>query len=150
MEGRKENPRGKIADLTRWRTPLVDAIRTIFRVGVVVDFLDKAVVLERSLPHGHVATALGTERAVGLERILQRAPSRERSLALAATVACVTAPDSKLTTARRLSSETADSSLGTMLEHGPDSWVERAFGCTKSDPGIRPFHVQKEEHVRAR
>jgi hypothetical protein len=90
----------------------------------VVEAFDKELVLERSLPHGHAAAVLGTARALGLERILHRRPSRERSLALAATVARITAPDSKLATARRLSPGTADSSLGAMLELGPVSGNE--------------------------
>ena len=50
--------------------------------------------------------------------------SRERDLALAAVVARVLAPDSKLATARRLSPETADSSLGALLGLGPVSGNE--------------------------
>ena len=74
--------------------------------------------VERSLRHGHAAAVLGTARDLGLERILHRTASRERSLALAAVVARVLAPDSKLATARQLSPETATSSLGALLGLG--------------------------------
>ena len=86
---------------------------------------------------------LGTARRLGLERVLHRRRSRERQLALAAIVARVLAPDSKLATARRLSPETATSSLGALLELGPvtgnellamldwllqrQPWIERAL-----------------------
>ena len=56
--------------------------------------------------------------------ILHRHPSRRRDLALAAVVARILAPDSKLATARRLSPQTADSSLGTLLRLGPVSGNE--------------------------
>ena len=60
----------------------------------------------------------------GLPRILQRLRSRERDLALAAIVARVLSPDSKLATARQLSPETASSSLGAALGLGPVSGNE--------------------------
>ena len=80
--------------------------------------------VERSWAHGHVAAVLGTCRQLGFERILHRRRSRQRDLALAAVVARVLAPDSKLATARRLSPATADSSLGALLALGPVSGNE--------------------------
>ena len=58
---------------------------------------------------------------LGLERILHRAPSRMRDLALAAIIARVIAPASKLATARRLSPETTSNSLASLLQPGPVS-----------------------------
>ena len=80
--------------------------------------------IKRSLPHGHAAATLGLARKVGLERILHRKPGRMRDLALAAIVARVIAPGSKLATARRLSSDTATSSLGSLLGLGQVSGNE--------------------------
>ena len=39
--------------------------------------------VERSLPHGQVAAVLGVCRALDLERLLDREPSRERDLVVA-------------------------------------------------------------------
>ncbi len=75
--------------------------------------------VERSLLHGHVAAVLGTAQDLGLESMLHRTCSRERQLALAAVVSRVLSPDSKLAIARRLSPETATSSLGALLGLGP-------------------------------
>ncbi len=71
--------------------------------------------IARSLPHGHVAAVLGTARALGLEELLDPAPSRQRDLVTAMAVAQVIAPDSKLAIARGLQAETAASSLGQVL-----------------------------------
>ena len=69
----------------------------------------------RSLPHGHVAAALGTAQLLGLPELLDPEPSRLRDLAIALVVAKVVEPAPKLATARGLRSETASSSLGQVL-----------------------------------
>jgi transposase len=71
--------------------------------------------ITRSLPHGHVAAVLGTARALGVEELIDPAPSRRRHLVTAMLVAQVIAPGSKLATARGLRTETATSSLGELL-----------------------------------
>ena len=110
--------RRTIANLSKLPPALIEGIRTVVRGGVAFESLDRAVSIRRALPHGHVAAILGTCQKLGLERILHRNPSRRRDLALAAVAARVHAPDSKLATARRLSPETADSSLGPLLGLG--------------------------------
>ncbi|MGD0106028.1 MAG: hypothetical protein ABSC06_18600 [Rhodopila sp.] len=69
----------------------------------------------RSLPHGHVAAALGTVRNIGLDTILGPDRNRCRDLVLAMLVSRILGPGSKLATARALSPATASSSLGEML-----------------------------------
>lgn len=71
--------------------------------------------IERSLPHGHVAAALGTLYRVGLDRIISSKPSVERDLVVAMIVSRIIAPSSKLATARGLAQETQLSSLGQVL-----------------------------------
>jgi hypothetical protein len=71
--------------------------------------------ISRSLPHGHVAAVVGTARALGMDELIDAAPSRARDLALALVAARVLAPASKLATARGLRAETASSSLGEVL-----------------------------------
>ena len=103
---------------------VVDAIRAVLQGGGVFSSLDQAVTLQRSLPHGHVAALLGLATQLGLPRILHRSPSRQRDLALAALIARLIHPASKLATARGLSPDTADSSLGVLLDLGPVSGNE--------------------------
>ena len=81
----------------------------------------QALTLVRSLPHGHVAAALGMLRKLGLDRILSqggRQPRREVVLCIAMIVARLIDPASKLATARGLNDETATCSLGQALKLG--------------------------------
>jgi hypothetical protein len=66
--------------------------------------------LLRSLPHGHVAAALGMLRKVGPDGVLSqggRQPAREVALCIAMMVARLIDPSSKLATARLRDAETA-------------------------------------------
>jgi transposase len=67
---------------------------------------------ERSLPHGHVQAVLGMASRLGLARLLDRTPSRERSLALAMIVQRALQPGSKLACTRQLSQSTLAEELG--------------------------------------
>jgi len=107
-----------IANLTDLSPVVIDGIKAVVGGGVAFPSIDRAVSIRRSLPHGHVAAILGTCHNLGLQRILHRNRSRERDLALAAIVARVIRPDSKLATARRLSPQSADSSAGISLNLG--------------------------------
>ncbi len=66
----------------------------------------------RTLPHGHVAAALGLARRLELPALLDRRASRARDLALALIVARVTEPASKLATAGWLADTTLARRLG--------------------------------------
>ena len=78
----------------------------------------EAFTITRSLPHGHVAAALGTAHKIGLDRILGPDGNRCRDLVLAMIVGRILDPASKLAAARALSPATATSSLGTVLGLG--------------------------------
>jgi transposase len=62
--------------------------------------------VERSLPHGHVAAAVGMARELGLARLLDRQPSPERTRVLAMVVQQVLQPGSKLACTRALAQST--------------------------------------------
>ena len=111
--------RRTVANLSKMPPALVDAIRAALDGGVVFPSLDAAVAIRRSRPHGHVAAVLGTLRSLGLVRVLGRKADRMRDLAVAAVVARVVEPASKLATARALDPETASTSLGAVLGLGP-------------------------------
>jgi transposase len=80
--------------------------------------VSEAFTILRSLPHGHVAAALGVLRRMELERVFDREPSRERDLVVAMIVARILEPASKLATGRGLEGESTSSSLGTCLGLG--------------------------------
>jgi hypothetical protein len=108
-----------LANLSSWPEAKVDALTRVLKGAPppAVD-LDGAFEITRSLPHGHVAAVLGTARALGLEELIDPAPSRHRDLVTAMAVAQVIAPDSKLAIARGIREETAASSLGEVLHLG--------------------------------
>jgi hypothetical protein len=84
---------------------LVELVRAGLR-GEPVGLLAEGFAIERSLPAGHVLAALAMARRLGLARLLDRQPSRERDLVLAMICQRVIAPASKLATARALSLST--------------------------------------------
>ena len=106
-----------LANLSHWSDERVERLRRVLRDEAPVAQGDGLTML-RSLPHGHVAAALGTARRIGLDRLLAlgKAPARLVGLVLAMIVARVIAPASKLATARHLDAATASSSLGSVLE----------------------------------
>jgi DDE family transposase len=106
-----------LANLSSWPEAKVEALSRALK-GLPPAGLDGMVEITRSLPHGHVAAVLGTLRVLGLEELIDPAPSRSRDLVTAMMVAQVIAPDSKLAIARGLRAETAASSLGEVLGVG--------------------------------
>ena len=103
-----------LSNLSDWPPAQVDALRRILKGESLVSLSD-ALQIERSLPHGHVAAALGTLRRIGLESDLARSAAPERDLVCALIVARILHPASKLATARGLHEQTASSSLGMLL-----------------------------------
>ncbi|MCI0584220.1 MAG: IS1634 family transposase, partial [Chloroflexi bacterium] len=109
-EGRRVKHR-TLASLTALPAAVVEAIERGLRGERLVP-AGAALRIVRSLPHGHVAAALGTLRAVGLEALLERRPSRRRDLAVGLIVARVLHPASKLATSRLLGLTTLGPILG--------------------------------------
>ncbi len=110
--------RETLANLSKVPPHITEGIDAMLRGGVFVRSLDDLVRIDRALPHGHAAAALGTMRSLGFERILGRRKSRMRGLAMAAAAARIIDPASKLATARALDPETASTSLGEQLGLG--------------------------------
>jgi hypothetical protein len=114
-----------LANLSSWPETKVDALTRVLKgQPPPATLLHEAFEITRSLPHGHVAAVLGTARALGLEELVDPAPSRHRDLVTAMAVAQVIAPDSKLAIARGLRDQTAATSLGEVLGVG---------GCDEDD-----------------
>jgi transposase len=97
-EGAKVKHR-TLASLTQLPAHVVEVIERLLR-GEVLFSGSEDLSVERSWPHGHVAAVLGAARKLGLEAVLDPAPSRERDLVLAMVVARVIQPASKLATTR--------------------------------------------------
>ena len=107
-----------LANLSRWPEDKVDALARVLKGLPAQVELAEAFEITSSLPHGHVAAVLGTARRLGIEELIDPAPSRQRDLVLAMLIAQVITPGSKLAFARALRAETATSSLGAVLGVG--------------------------------
>lgn len=108
-----------LANLSAWPEARVDALSQVLKgQPQPASDLDGAFEITRSLPHGHVAAVLGTARQLGLDELIDPAPSRHRDLVTAMAVAQVIAPGSKLAIARGLRDAAAASSLGEVLGVG--------------------------------
>ena len=106
-----------LASLTALPPAAIDALERALRGETLVPAAGGGLRILRSLPHGHVAAALGMLRALGLERTLDRRSSRMRDLAVALIVARILAPASKLATARGLSATTLAADAGRRGRH---------------------------------
>jgi hypothetical protein len=107
-----------LCNLSDWPVAHIEGLRGVLRGGTVIAAECDAFTVLRTLPHGHVAAALGTARKIGLDRVLGPDGDRCRDLVLALLVSRILDPASKLATARALSPDTATSSLGEMLRLG--------------------------------
>jgi transposase len=107
-----------LCNLSDWSPAHVEGLRGVLKGGTVIPAVHDAITVTRSLPHGHVAAALGTARKIGLDRILGPDGNRCRDLVLAMLVGRILDPVSKLAAARALSPATASSSLGEALGLG--------------------------------
>ena len=58
--------RRTLANLSDWPAAKIEALRRVLRDEAVVPADQQALTLVRSLPHGHVAAALGVLRKLGL------------------------------------------------------------------------------------
>jgi transposase len=107
-----------LANLSDWPEARIEALRRVLRGDAVAASDPQALVMLRSLPHGHVAAALGILHKLGLDRVLSqhgRQSKREVALCIALIVARLIDPCSKLATSRLLDDETATCSLGQVL-----------------------------------
>jgi ribosomal protein L18 len=94
-----------IANVSKLPAVAIEALRRAL-AGEALVAAGEVFATERSLPHGHVRGVLEALRRLGLPRLLDRAPSRERSLALAMIAQRVLQPGSKLACTRRFSQST--------------------------------------------
>lgn len=137
-EGGKVKKR-TLCNLSDWPRAHIEGLRGVLKGGVVIAPDREAFTITRSLPHGHVAAALGTARRIGLDRLLGPEGNRPRDLVLAMMVARILDPGSKLAAARMLSPATAASSLGTELglgEVGEDELYATLDWLAERQPAI--------------
>ncbi|RRH86660.1 IS1634 family transposase [Mesorhizobium tamadayense] len=112
-----------LANLSKLPGDVIAALKAILRGGTVIGTGPDELEIERSLPHGHVAAALGMIRTIALDRLIlsttkDAASRRHCDLVVAMMVDRLIAPRSKLGFVRAVDEETAASSLGAVLGLG--------------------------------
>ena len=113
-----------LANLSKLPDDVVDGLRALLRGGTVIGTRPDEMRIERSLPHGHVAAALGMLRRIALDRLIlstakDAGPRRHCDLVVAMIVDRLITPRSKLSRfVRAVDQETATSSLGAVLRLG--------------------------------
>lgn len=117
-----------LANLSSLPAEVIEGLKVLLRGGVAVSSADEAFVIERSLPHGHVAAVLGAARACGAEQWFASAPAALRSVVMALLVTRVVSPASKLATHRMLRDETATHSVSRLLKLG-DVELEQVYAA---------------------
>jgi hypothetical protein len=112
-----------LANLSKLPADVVAGLRALLAGGAVVGVGENGLKVERSLPHGHVAAALGTVRKIALDRLMlstakDEQSQRHRDLVVGLIVDRLIAPRSKLGFVRAVNPETMCSSLGAVLGLG--------------------------------
>jgi Transposase DDE domain len=112
-----------LANLSKLPRDVIDALKALLKGGTVIGTGPGELEIERSLPHGHVAAALGMIRKIALDRLIlsttKDAVSRRHcELVVAMMVDRLIEPRSKLSFVRAVDEETAISSLGAVLGLG--------------------------------
>jgi hypothetical protein len=120
-EGRAQ--KRTLANLSKLPGDLIDGLKALLKGGTVIGTGPDEMQIERSLPHGHVAAALGMLRRIALDRLMlstakDAASRRSCDLAVAMIVDRLIKPRSKLGFVRAVDAETATSSLGAVLRLG--------------------------------
>jgi hypothetical protein len=113
-EGRRQGGRvikRTLANLSGWPAQKIEALRAALR-GQAVSDPAAALRIERSLPHGHVHAILDALGRLGLARLIDPRPSRQRDLVVAMIAQRLLDPCSKLASARLLDQSTLGEELG--------------------------------------
>jgi len=117
---RDENGKVKkctIGNLSSLAPEIIARLKIVLKGGnASEETLEEQFVVERSLPHGHVAAVLGMFRKIGMFDLITRNHCEERSLAAALIVARILEPASKLALSRQLSDQTATNTLAQELQ----------------------------------
>jgi len=123
-EGKRVKKR-TLANLSQLPSVVIAGLRGLLKGGIVIGTGGgkDELLIERSLPHGHVGAALGMVRKIALDRLLlstvkDEASVRRRDLIVAMIVDRLVAPRSKLGFVRAVGPETACTSLGEVLGLG--------------------------------
>jgi transposase len=138
-----------VANLSKLPRETIELVRRSLRGERFLSAAD-AFEVERSLPHGHVAAVLAVARGLGLARLLDRSPSKERDRALALICQRVLEPGSKLACARQLAQSTLAEELGVEGADVDDLYAALDWlggRQRRIEDGLARRHLEKGELV---
>jgi len=112
-----------LANLSKLPAHLIAGLKALLKGGAVIGVGEDGLEVARTLPHGHVAAALGVVRRIALDRLLLSTAKdgqsrRYRDLVVGLIVDRLVTPRSKLGFVRAVDAETASTSLGEVLGLG--------------------------------
>jgi transposase len=112
-----------LANLSKLPRDIIAGLKALLAGGTVIGTGPGGLEIERALPHGHVAAALGMVRKLALDRLIlsttkDAVSRRQCDLVVAMIVDRLIAARSKLGFVRAVDEETAASSLGAVLHLG--------------------------------
>lgn len=112
-----------LANLSNLPPELIIGLKGLLKGGVVMGEGDNGLIIERSLPHGHVAACLGMMRKLDFTRLIVSTAKDEQSMRYRDLIAGLivdrlVAPHSKLGFVRAVNAETATTSLGDVMGLG--------------------------------
>jgi len=103
-EGQKSRKR-TLANLTDWPAAKIEALRRVLKDEPLLAPTER-LILERSLPHGHIEVVLETIKRLGVAQLIAAKRTRQRDLVVAMLVERLIRPCSKLATTRLWQSTT--------------------------------------------
>jgi hypothetical protein len=112
-----------LANLSKLPGAVLEGLKSLLKGGIVIGTDPASLRIERALPHGHVAAALGTIRKIALDRLIlstakDAASQRFCDLVVAMIIDRLIAPRSKLGFVRAVDEASAANSLGVTLGLG--------------------------------
>jgi hypothetical protein len=117
-----------VANVSQLPPEAIEAL-TLALKGVALVPAGEAFEIVRARKHGHVEAVLSAARRLGLARLLDREPSRERDLCLAMIAGRVLEGGSKLACTRQLHACTLGEELGVEGAVHDDLYGARWTGC---------------------
>ena len=109
-----------LLNMTGFAPEIIEGFRSVLKGSTVSESQavlhpEQDISLAETKPYGAAAAVVGMMRKIGLEKLIDPQPSRERDVALAMIAARLLHGGSKLSTARHCHHETADTALGAIL-----------------------------------
>lgn len=119
-----------LANLTSWPDEKIEALRRVLRDDKLIT-VEHPVVIERSLPHGHVAAVLAVIKKSGLAAMISSRRRREADLVIAMIAERLLDPCSKLATTRLWHTTTLAEGLGVAQADEDDLYAAMDWLLTK-------------------